>query len=334
MKSVSAKLLILGLILIAVSCNNTSEKSKDNLQDSLTMEKSTTEKKINSDKFDVNAIPVSHQELGSFPYFSLPEGLTDNNQPVQRKFDRIFFAIKGEMIPLEGKVWKADISPKSNDQWSLPFFEKSYDDAIKAVGGIQIFDGKITDEEYQKYYQKAAYLGEAGSIGYSDQNIKSYIIRSSDEGDVYIQISGTTAGGAINILQKEAFKQTITMVKSDQIQNELHNKGKAVLHINFDTDKATLQTDGKEAVAEIAKALTADKSLNITINGYSDNTGDENHNLNLSKERAETVKAELIKSGIEAKRLTSEGFGQNNPIADNNSEEGKAQNRRVELVKK
>ncbi|MCE7043173.1 OmpA family protein [Dyadobacter sp. CY312] len=81
------------------------------------------------------------------------------------------------------------------------------------------------------------------------------------------------------------------------------------------------------------KALTADQTLNIAINGYTDNTGDEKHNLDLSKQRAKTVKTELEKSGIDAKRLVSEGFGQNNPIADNNSEEGKTQNRRVELVK-
>ena len=145
--------------------------------------------------------------------------------------------------------------------------------------------------------------------------------------------SATSGAGKINILQKEGFKQTISMLKADQIQKDLNDKGKAVLHINFDTDKATLKADGKEAVAEITKALNTDKMLKISINGYTDNTGDEKHNLDLSKQRAETVKKELIKSGIDVNRLSSEGFGQNNPIADNNTEEGKSQNRRVELIK-
>ncbi len=335
MKNSAKKFAIIGIAIISFSCNNGGETQKADNQDTVRSETPPNEQPNSTGKFDINSIPVSDKDLGDFPFFSFPEGLVALNKPIERKFDKLYFAIDGVMTPLEGKVWKTGVWTKSNqsNDWSVAFFEKSYDEAIKAIGGVKIFDGTITNEEYEKYHPQATYLGEDGSIGYAGENIKTYVIRRADGGDVYIQLSATSGVGKINILQKEGFKQTISMLKADQIQKDLNDKGKAVLHINFDTDKATLKADGKEAVAEITKALNTDKMLKISINGYTDNTGDEKHNLDLSKQRAETVKKELIKSGIDVNRLSSEGFGQNNPIADNNTEEGKSQNRRVELIK-
>ncbi|MFT4024369.1 MAG: OmpA family protein [Flavihumibacter sp.] len=176
-------------------------------------------------------------------------------------------------------------------------------------------------------------IGEDGSADYWNSPVKTYLVRRANGDDVYIQVSGNTAGGTVQVLQKEAFKQTITMLKADDIEKELSSKGKAVLHINFDTDKATLKPDGLDAVKEIIKVLQADNSLKIAINGYTDNVGDAAHNQQLSEARAATVKNEISKAGIAGDRLTAKGFGQSDPIADNNTEEGRMQNRRVELVK-
>ncbi|UHG94353.1 hypothetical protein [Spirosoma oryzicola] len=125
------------------------------------------------------------------------------------------------------------------------------------------FDSEITSQEYDRYHNQAPYLGEDGSIGYTDENIKVYVIRRADGSDVYIQLSGNSASGKLNILQKEAFKQTITLLKSDQIQRQLAQTGKAILHINFDVDQATLKADGKDAVKEIIPVLTSGKSLKL-----------------------------------------------------------------------
>src|SRR5690606_26937786 len=108
---------------------------------------------------------------------------------------------------------------------------------------------------------------------------------------------------------------------------------KSVLQINFDTDRATLKADGSETVQEIIKVLRDNPKLKIAINGYTDNSGGKEHNQKLSEDRASTVKKEIIKADIGADRLTAKVFGQHNPVATNDTEEGKAQNRRVELVK-
>lgn len=335
MKNSGTKLVIAALALLVISCNGNDKKQENNTQDTLQTETENTKQPDNSGKFDINSIPVSDKELGEFPFFSLPKDVEEQNKPIKRSFDMLFFPINGVMTQMEGKVWKSNIvkAKDSQENWSSRYFLKSYDDAITSVGGVKIFDGKVSQEELDRIKDQATYFGEEGSIDYWSDLVRTYVIRRAGGDDIYIQISGNNSMGELQILQKAPLKQTITLLKSDQIQKDLNDKGKVVLHINFDTDKATLKADGNEAVAEIAKALMADKTLKIAINGYTDNTGDEIHNLDLSKQRAKTVKTELEKSGIDAKRLVSEGFGQSNPIAGNNSEEGKARNRRVELVK-
>ncbi len=327
---------IVGSFLL--SCTNNTRKTDEgtSAEDSIVTEEVKGEEAEMVSSFDINSIPVSDKEIGDFPFFSFPEGMKSQNRPIERDYDIIYFPIDGIMTPIEGKVFKVNVSleDRRNDNWSLPFFLKSYDDAILSAGGQKIFDGKITREEYERYKDEATYLGEDGSIGYTSDNIKVYVIRRADGKNIYIQLTGNTASGKLNILQEEGFKQTITILKSDDIKKQLDEQGRAVLHINFDTDKATLKPDGMDAVSEIVKVLTSDPTLKIAINGYTDNSGSKEHNLKLSEERASTVKSEIIKAGIAAERLTSKGFGQGNPIADNGTEEGKAQNRRVELVKR
>ena len=77
--------------------------------------------------------------------------------------------------------------------------------------------------------------------------------------------------------------------------------------------------------------MKANSSFNLTIDGYTDNTGDADHNKELSYKRAEAAKARLIEDGISASRITTHGYGIANPIATNDTAEGRAKNRRVEF---
>lgn len=328
------KKVILFAILAApfVSCNNsTNEKKQTGQPDTVTT--NTAAVPSNTVPLDTGKLPVSTKELGEFPFFSLPQRIVALNAPFKSSYFKLFVPINGILTPIEGKVWSTSVimDKNSQEQLSLAYFEKSYDDAITAVGGVKIFDGKISKEEADRNNDERSI--DEGSIDYWNDPVKVYLIRRPDGDDVYIQLAGNSASGAIQVVQKEAFKQTITMLKSDEIQKQLTEKGKAVLHINFDTDKATLKPDGIDAVKEIIKVLTTDNNLNIAINGYTDNSGDKDHNQKLAENRASTVKNEIIKAGVASKRLTSKGYGQDNPIADNATEDGKAKNRRVELVK-
>jgi outer membrane protein OmpA-like peptidoglycan-associated protein len=100
--------------------------------------------------------------------------------------------------------------------------------------------------------------------------------------------------------------------------------------LTFDTGKATLQPSSQEQLNNIAEILKAYPVVELKVGGYTDNVGDPKANLKLSQARAETVMAEVVKLGIDQKRLTAEGYGDQHPVADNATEEGRQKNRRVD----
>jgi K(+)-stimulated pyrophosphate-energized sodium pump len=101
--------------------------------------------------------------------------------------------------------------------------------------------------------------------------------------------------------------------------------------ILFETDSAVLEASSREQLANVAEILKAYPSVRVKIGGYTDNTGDAAHNLELSRARSQSVRDELVALGVGADRLESEGYGQEHPVASNDSEAGRAQNRRIAL---
>ena len=102
--------------------------------------------------------------------------------------------------------------------------------------------------------------------------------------------------------------------------------------ILFDVNKATLKSDLKTSLAKVAGILSVYQELNVSIEGHTDNTGSEAHNLKLSEQRAENVLEFLVSQGIEKSRLNATGFGMSKPVGDNATKEGRQKNRRVDLV--
>ena len=120
----------------------------------------------------------------------------------------------------------------------------------------------------------------------------------------------------------------------NQVATALAGEGRVRLYgINFDTDSDHLRGDAKPAVDQLLAALKANAAWKVTIEGHTDSTGNAAHNLDLSQRRAVSVKAALVAGGIGADRLTTQGFGQTKPVAANDTDIGRAQNRRVEVVR-
>ena len=132
-----------------------------------------------------------------------------------------------------------------------------------------------------------------------------------------------------------------TMIKNIRIAegavalyDRFKTDGKIVTNgIKFDSGKATLKPESMGVINEIAKLMKEYPEINFSVEGHTDSDGDTDLNKNLSEKRAETVRNKLIEMGISENRLASKGFGEEVPVADNNTPEGKANNRRVEFVK-
>lgn len=137
------------------------------------------------------------------------------------------------------------------------------------------------------------------------------------------------------------FSENFTMTHGDYAKpflmdvplSPIRQGEKSILrNIFFDTDKFTLKSESKVELDRLLKLLNENATIKIQISGHTDNSGTPEHNRVLSENRAKTVVSYLTENGIDIKRLVAKGYGETQPIASNDTEEGRAQNRRTEFM--
>jgi len=101
--------------------------------------------------------------------------------------------------------------------------------------------------------------------------------------------------------------------------------------VNFELNSAQLTMNAETILNGVAETLVSSPGFDVELQGHTDSTGSDSYNMNLSQNRAKSVKSYLVSSGVEANRLTARGYGEEQPIASNDTKDGRAQNRRVEL---
>jgi outer membrane protein OmpA-like peptidoglycan-associated protein len=146
--------------------------------------------------------------------------------------------------------------------------------------------------------------------------------------DVWVKITPSNFNYVIEVADMGA------AAEQDKLAKALADEGHVALYgIYFDTDKAALRPDSEATLIQIQKLLASHSAMKLEIQGHTDNTGTLAHNQTLSDSRAASVKAWLVAHGIEDARLTTKGYADSKPVADNKTEEGRALNRRVELAR-
>ncbi len=280
--------------------------------------------------FDVAKAPVVNPQLGKFPYFSLIEGYQPSKYGNKdAAFDRYEFFDGTKIITVEGRLQTIHAEGKGASAFEV---FKTYESLVKDLGGVRVFEGKgkILRERKLKF-------GEVRHRYplYDTDHIGVYMLRTPLK-EVWVEafINPNSKGRYyLTVVEKQYLKVRATLLTAAEMKQGLDSKGRIALYINFDTGKADIKPESQPMIDEIAKLLKTDPSLNLTVEGHTDNVGTPESNKRLSETRANAVAAELTKRGIEVRRLKTVGFGHNKPIDDNNTDEGRANNRRVELVK-
>ncbi len=133
----------------------------------------------------------------------------------------------------------------------------------------------------------------------------------------------------------ERFIKNVRIAKGAvPLYDRMMTDGKIITYgITFDVGKATIKPESMGEINRIVQLMTENPDLKFTVEGHTDATGNATSNQTLSEQRSAAIVAKLVELGIAKERLTAVGKGQNSPIADNSTDEGRAKNRRVEFVK-
>lgn len=229
----------------------------------------------------------------------------------------------GWKFPL-GRVWNAEDKGQTVEgKW----FEINYvrDEGKSTVSGLQLF----RNFENALRNIQATIMAKVIEAGNAGCFICAKVAKPSSE--IWVLITGGDDNYALNIVEKQIMEQVI---QANDMYAALQKNGYIALDIHFDTNKATIKSDSQAIVDQIIELLKTNQTLKVSIEGHTDNTGTPAGNKKLSQDRANSVMSAVVAKGVPAARMSAVGWGQEKPVADNRTEEGKAKNRRVEIVKK
>lgn len=192
-------------------------------------------------------------------------------------------------------------------------------------------------------FEKFGPFGEPGisgwkhiAISFNERALKVFI-----DNERILNIPNISLRASVFSLEAQTQKEDLKAVKNVRIAkgetklySRLIEEGKFITsNILFDVNKSTIKPESGGLLSEIAQMMKEHPKTMFSIEGHTDSDGETGYNLELSKSRAEAVKASLIRLGINEARIVTKGYGEEKPISENNTPEGKANNRRVEFIK-
>lgn len=215
--------------------------------------------------------------------------------------------VSGDEGKWEGKLTKISYTRKSGaKEMSMTQVARNYEEAIKKLGGKILYkDARIVDGRITK-----------------NGAVTSVEVSAFNDGRDYELV----------IVESKPMEKEVT-VNADAFSASIASTGKAAVYgIYFDTGKSIVKPESDPTIGEIAKLLKQSPKLRLYVVGHTDNVGTLESNLKLSSDRAAAVVKALVGRGIDAARLKPAGVGPYSPDTSNKTEEGRAKNRRVELV--
>jgi len=239
------------------------------------------------------------------PMFSRMKNFTIGE--CKSSFDEVEFYTPDGNKTVEGQKTQIDYALVEGSPIPSPLqIRRNYANAVKSLGGTVVFD--------EERHLTAKIVTKAGK-------------------EVWLRAEVYNEGGdyTLWVVEVEAMTQEVTA--SDML-DALNKDGFIALYLTFATGKSDIEPASLPMVEQITSLLKDNPGLAVSVEGHTDNVGTPQSNKLLSEQRAKAVMAAVVKGGVAATRMSAVGWGQEKPMADNRTEDGRAKNRRVEIVKK
>lgn len=259
---------------------------------------------------------IDNYKAHEFDEFNLPIGAVTQGAPKTQR--------------LEGKITRIEyVNPKGRS--SLEIY-RNYESALKRAGFEQLFACSGDACGIARFHMTSDWSDTWYGVGHMQYSGKL----ARPEGDLYVSLHVSSDNTNLDVIEVKAIEGGLVTVDAAALKGGIGKSGHvAVYGIYFDTAKADIKPESAPALQEIGKLLQQDPKLKLYIVGHSDNVGEFQMNMDLSRKRADAVvKALTTTYSAAADRLQASACGPLSPVASNKDEEGRARNRRVELVER
>ncbi|WP_423148701.1 OmpA family protein [Rubrolithibacter danxiaensis] len=214
-------------------------------------------------------------------------------------------------------------SPVSKDKWSYGYagLEFSLGSSAKPnldwVNPVALMYDELKDPTLRQEVEALK-----GRVSTLESTVNQLSADADGDGvsDKFDKCPGTPAGTVV-----DGSGCPLQLPTADSTQAGVYN------NIQFEFDSSVLKTSSYPTLDRVSNDLRANSSAKLNLEGHASAEGTESYNMNLSRDRANSVKTYLVNSGVDAKRISVKGYGESRPIASNSTEEGRIQNRRVEI---
>ncbi len=224
------------------------------------------------------------------------------------------------------KDFKDEKGKKMSVEGHYYYFNYLVKKGLEAASGPQVL------RNYANAVKKAG-----GEVVLEEGCCNVYLKLKKNNRITWVRVMSYKDAGSYQVwIVEEAEMEQDIIVDANSMLNDINAQGRVALYgIYFDFDKSDVKSESDPTLKEISKLLSENPNLNLYVVGHTDNVGDYNYNMKLSQARADAVVKTLAsKYNVDKNKLTSAGVGPLAPVTTNDTEEGKAQNRRVELIKK
>jgi len=232
-----------------------------------------------------------------------------------KDFDEYQLTDGKKLFSVEGKVYQTNYRQKDDGSSIVSELQvrRNLLAALQKIGATIVFDGAFLD--------------------FPDTRSNVHMVTArmkKGTAEVWFEVWPLESDYTLTVIEVKSMRQDVS---ATDMLDALNKDGRIALQVNFDTAKSTIKDESRPTIEQIVQLLKDNPALKLNIEGHTDNVGDAKSNKTLSEQRAKSVVDAVVKAGIDPARLAAAGFGQDRPVADNKTEEGRAKNRRVELVK-